>query len=88
MFTHCSFDTTKNKLDYYKDNDWTKNFCTKLKEHAIKITACEKKEMIPLTIENKSYCEQKVCYIKNNLVLMIKYTIKWEIIVITLENKQ
>ena len=54
----------------------------------------EEKEMILLTDkENKSYEQQKVCYIcKKNLVLikMIKmylnYTIKSEIIVIALEN--
>ena len=27
LFTHCSFDTTKNKLDYYKGKNCMKNFC-------------------------------------------------------------
>ena len=27
LFTHCSFDTTKNKLDYYKGKYCMKNFC-------------------------------------------------------------
>ena len=25
LFTHCSFDTTKNKLDYHRDKDCVKN---------------------------------------------------------------
>ena len=27
LFTHCSFDTTKNKLDYYRGKNCMKNFC-------------------------------------------------------------
>ena len=34
LFTHCLFDTTKDKLDYYRGEDGTKNFCTGLREHA------------------------------------------------------
>ena len=49
LFTHCSFDTTKNKLDYYRRKNCIKNFCLDLKEHATKIIDYEKKEMIPLT---------------------------------------
>ena len=64
MFTHCSFDTTKNKLDYYRDKNCVKNFCLDLREHATKIISCEKKEMIPLTKEEKKmHNKQKVCYI-------------------------
>ena len=64
MFTHCSFDTTKNKLDYYRDKNCVKNFCLDLREHATKIINCEKKEMIPLTKEEKKmHNKQKVCYI-------------------------
>ena len=37
LFTHCSFDTTKNKLDYYKSKNYMKNFCFDLREHATKI---------------------------------------------------
>ena len=64
LHIHCSFDTSKNKLDYYRDNDCMKNFFIKrdLREHATKIISYEKKEMIPLTNEeNQSYYEQKVC---------------------------
>ena len=37
LFTHCSFDTTKNKLDYYRGKNCMKNLCLDLKEHATKI---------------------------------------------------
>ena len=43
LFTHCSFDTTKNKLDYYRDKNCMKNFCLDLKEHATKIINYKKK---------------------------------------------
>ena len=35
-FTHCSFDKTKNKLDYYRGEDCMKKFCKDLREHATK----------------------------------------------------
>ena len=41
-----------------------KRFCKDLKEHAKKIINCEKKDLIPLTKEEKEdYNNQKVCYI-------------------------
>ena len=41
-----------------------KNFCLDLKEHATKIIKYEKKEMIPLTKEEKrSHCTSRRCYI-------------------------
>ena len=43
LFTHCSFDTTKNKLDYYRGKNCMKNFCLYSKEHATKIINYEKK---------------------------------------------
>ena len=46
IFTHCS-----NKLNYYRGEDCMKRFWKDLKEHAIKITNCEKKVMTPLTKE-------------------------------------
>ena len=52
MFTHCSFDTTKNKPDYYRGKNCMKNFCIDLKEHATRISNYEK-EMIPLTKKEK-----------------------------------
>ena len=64
LFTQGSFDTTKNKLDYYRGNNYTKKFCLDLREHATKIINYEKKEMIPLTEEEKkSYRTSRRCYI-------------------------
>ena len=64
LFIHCSFDTTKNKPDYYRGKNCMKNFCLDLKEHATKIINHEKKEMIPLTKkEEKKHNEQEVCHI-------------------------
>ena len=64
LFTHCSFDKTKNKLDYYRGKDSMKKFCKYLREHATKIINYEKKKMIPLTIKEKiHYNEQEICYI-------------------------
>ena len=61
LLTHCSFDTTtigKNCM---------KSFCLDLKEHATKLIDHEKKEMIPLTKEEKKiHREQKVCHICKN----------------------
>ena len=64
FFTHCSLDTTKNKLDYYRGKNCIKNFCLDLREHATKIINYEKKEMIALTKEEmKMHRRQKKCYI-------------------------
>ena len=49
FFTCCSFDTTKNKLDYYRGKNCMKKFCLDLREHEAKIIDYQKKEMIPLT---------------------------------------
>ena len=64
LFTHCSFDKSKNKLDYYRGKVCMKKFCKDLREHATKIINYEKKKMIPLTTEEKiHYNEQEICYI-------------------------
>ena len=64
IFTHCSFDESKNKLNYYRGNDCMKKFSKDLREHASKIIDYEKKKMIPLTTEEKIYHnKQKICYI-------------------------
>ena len=64
LFTHCSFDKTKNKLDYYRGDNCMEKFCKDLKEQAAKIINYEKKDMIPLTKkEEKHHNKQKVCYI-------------------------
>ena len=82
LFTYCSFDTTKNKLDYYRGKNCMKNFCLDLREHATKIINYEKREMIPLTKKKrKSIINKKfVVYVKKkDLVLMItikKYKVR------------
>ena len=64
LLTHCSFDKSKNKLDYYRGKDCMKKFCKDLREHATKIINCEKKKMTPLTTKEKIYHnEQEICYI-------------------------
>ena len=63
LFTHCSFDTTKNKLDYYRGKNCMRNFCLDLREHTTEIINNEKKEMILLTKkEQKMHNEQKVSH--------------------------
>ena len=44
LFTHCSFDTTKNRFDYYRGKNYNKNFCLDLREHARKKINHEKKK--------------------------------------------
>ena len=64
IFTHCSFDESKIKLNYYRGNDCVKKFSKDLREHVSKIINYEKKKMIPLTTEKKIYHDkQKICYI-------------------------
>ena len=36
LFTHCSFDTTESKLNYYRGKNGMKNFCLDLIEHTTK----------------------------------------------------
>ena len=65
LFTYCSFDTTKNKLDYYRGENCVKNVWLDLREHSTKKINYEKKEMIPLTEEGKNWHNrQKVIYKK------------------------
>ena len=64
LFTHCSFDKTKNKLDCYRGDNCMKKFRKDLRKQATKIINYEKKDMIPLTKkEEKHHNKQKVCYI-------------------------
>ena len=64
IFTHCSFDKSKSKLNYYGGEDCMTKFCKDLREHATKIFNYKKKDMIPLTKkEEENYNNQKVCYI-------------------------
>ena len=73
IFTHCSFDESKNKLNYYRGDDCMKKFCKDLRIHATKIINYEKKKMMQkYIIINKKYAT----YVKKNLIIMIKRTIK------------
>ena len=55
IFTHCSFDKSKNKLNYYRGKGCMKKFSKDLREHAGKIIDYEKKKMIPLTTEERIF---------------------------------
>ena len=64
LFTHCSFDKSKNKLNHYRGKDFMEKFCKDLREHATKIINYKKKKMTPLTTKEKiHYNEQEICYI-------------------------
>ena len=64
LLTHCSFDTTKNKLDYYRGKICMRNFCQDLSEHVTKIINYEKKEMTQLKKEEKRcHRTSRRCYI-------------------------
>ena len=63
LFTHCSFDKTKNNFNYYRGKDCMKRFCKNIREHATKIINFEKKKMIALTTKEEIYHnKQKICY--------------------------
>ena len=67
LVTCRSFDKLKNERKYYRREDCMKMFCKDLKEQAMKIINYEKKEMIPLTDEEKEvYENSEVCYICEN----------------------
>ena len=78
IFTHCSFDKSKNKLNYYRGEDYMTKFCKDLREHATKIINYEKRDMIPLTKKKKKIIIIKkfVTYVKKNLIKVIKNIIK------------
>ena len=80
LFTHCSFDETKNKIGYYRGEDCMKKFSVDLKEHVTKIIDYEKKEMTPLTKKKRKTIVNKkfVIYAEKNLTqtITIKNTIK------------
>ena len=64
LVTCCSFDKSKNECNYYREKDGMKMFCKDLKNQAKKIINYKKKEMIPLTNEEKeSYENQKIYHI-------------------------
>ena len=64
ILTSCSFDQSRNKLNYYRGKDCMKKFCEDLRIHATKIINYEKKKIIPLTTQEKiNYNDQNVCYL-------------------------
>ena len=64
LFTHCSFNESKNKLNYYRRDDCMKKFWKDLREHSTKIINYGKKKMISLTTKEEIYHNrQKICYI-------------------------
>ena len=64
IYTNCSFDKSNNKLSYYRGEDCMKRFCKDLKDHATKIIDFKKKDMIPLTKEEKAnYNKENICHI-------------------------
>ena len=77
LVIHClhtvHFMQQKNKLDYYRGKKYMKKVCLDLRKHATKAINYQKKEMIPLTKEEKKiHRKQKICYYaKKDLVLMI-----------------
>ena len=66
LFTHCIFDTTKNKVHYHRGKDCMKNFCKDLKKHETEIINVEKKGMMQ---ENNHISSKKfVIYVKKNII--------------------
>ena len=64
IYTNCSFDKSNNKLSYYRGEDCMKRFCKDLKDHATKIIDFKKKDLIPLTKEEKdNYNKENICHI-------------------------
>ena len=66
IFTSCSFDESKNKINYYRGDDCMKKFFKNLRENATKIINYEKKKIIPTILTTKEeicYNKQKICYI-------------------------
>ena len=64
LVTCCSFDKSENEQKYHRRKDCMKIFCQDLKDQLMKVINCEKKEMIPLTDEEKeSYENQQICHI-------------------------
>ena len=87
LVTCFSYDKSKNERKYYRGEDCMEMSSKDLKEQAMKVIKYEKKEMVPLTNEEKELYEIRkfIIYVKKNLEL-IKNTVKSEIIVIIQEN--
>ena len=75
LVTSCSFDKSKKERKCFRGENCMKIFCKDLKNKAMKNINYEKKEMIPLTNEEKEthknkkncyICEEEFCASKNN----------------------
>ena len=88
LFSHCLFDKTRNKLDYYRGKSCMKNFYVDLREHAEKIINYEQPKIIAPTRNKEKHIEIKkfATYVKEHLVLMMINIIKLRIIVIIQED--
>ena len=68
----CSFDEKENKLNYDGGKDCIEKLCKKVKKSGVKIVNYEKKEIIPVTKEEKKshkkqashICQKEFCYDK------------------------
>ena len=64
LYSSYGWVNVENKHEVYRSQDCMKKFRKSLREHAIKITNFEKKEIIPLTNEKlESQKKTKICYI-------------------------
>ena len=74
LFTHCSFDTTKYKFDYFRGKNFIKNVYLNLRDYLAKIIKYEKKKKKKKrndTINKwrkKLHHKQKVCYICTKII--------------------
>ena len=84
LFINCSFDSSKNKPDFYRIEGSMKMFCRDLKEHTAEVINCEKKEMLPLIKKRKNHTTNKnsaIYAIRNSVMNLpiMKIIVKFEI---------
>ena len=64
MSSIWAFDNIESKHTLYRGEDYMKNVCTSLREHATNVINFEKKKMLPLTKkELKLHQDATECYI-------------------------
>ena len=64
LFSHCMFDKTKNRVDYYRSKNCMKNFSLDLREQAERIISYKEAKAISLTKEERErHRQQNVCCI-------------------------
>ena len=74
MYTQCSFDNIKNKLDHYIGEDCMKKFADTLKDHVSIMINYEQKKKLNLLKKNMKIIKIKkfAIYATKNLMLMMK----------------